>query len=214
MPTQEEEKASVEPAAKARPILKPSSTSNWNFIPMEQRKWIDIEEKRCKDPYCFQMSKIITQLLRHKEVGREEDAGVPYDRVVEKCKEVLSEDSRYWSDEIKEKLSMALYWSAKKWIDVLSQGGGQRKRFQYSLKPNCPGKHQSCIARQCIVTKGFYQVRLSRRKRKGIEINSAWQTCRILYCCEPDKMDDEQGLRETFWDLSKARIAPCKYTWK
>ena len=46
------------------------------------------------------MSKFMTQLLRHKEVGREEDAGVPYCRIVDKCKEVLSDDSRYWSDEI------------------------------------------------------------------------------------------------------------------
>ena len=113
----------MKPAAKARPIL-----------------WIDIEVKRSKDPRCFQMSTFITQLLRHKEVGREENARVPYDRIVEKCKEVLSKDSRYWSDEIKEKISMAPYWSAEKWIDVLSKGGGQKKRFQYCSKPNCPGK--------------------------------------------------------------------------
>ena len=37
MPIQEEERASGKPAAKARPILKPSSTSNWNFIPMGQK---------------------------------------------------------------------------------------------------------------------------------------------------------------------------------
>ena len=140
MPIQEEERASEKPHAKARPILKPSSTSNWNFIPMEQRKWIEIEVKRSKDPYCFQMSKFITQLLRHKEVGREQDAGVPCDRIVEKCQEVLSEDSRYWSDEMKEKISMAPHWSAEKWIDVLSKGGGQKKRFQYCLEPNCPEK--------------------------------------------------------------------------
>ena len=41
------------------------------------------------------MSKFIPQLLRHKEVGREEDAGVPCDRIVGKCKEALSEDSRF-----------------------------------------------------------------------------------------------------------------------
>ena len=85
MPIQEEERASGKPAAKARPILKPSSTSNRNFIPMEQRKWIDIEVKRSKDPYCFQNSKFITQLLRHKEVGREENAGAPYYRIIDKC---------------------------------------------------------------------------------------------------------------------------------
>ena len=86
------------------------------------------------------MSQFITQLLRHKEVGREEDDGVPDDQIVDKCKDVLSEDSRYWSDEAKEKMSMAPYWSADKWMDVLSEGGGQKTRFQYCLKPNYPQK--------------------------------------------------------------------------
>ena len=95
MPIQEEEGAARKPAAKARPILKPSSTSNWNFIPIEQRKWIDKEVQRSKDRSWFQMSNFITQLLRHKEVGREEDAGVLYDGIVQKCEEVLSEDSRH-----------------------------------------------------------------------------------------------------------------------
>ena len=78
--------------------------------------------------------------LRGKEVGREEDARVPYCRFVEKCKEVLSEDSRYWSDEVKQDLKMAPYLSAEKWMDVLSKGGGQKKRFQHCLKPKCPEK--------------------------------------------------------------------------
>ena len=60
--------------------------------------------------------------------------------LLKKCKEVLSEDSRYWSDEVKQKLNMAPHWSAEKLIDVLSKGGGQKKRFQYCLKPNCPGR--------------------------------------------------------------------------
>ena len=42
MPIQEEERASGRPAAKARPILKPSSRSNRNVIPMRERTWIDI----------------------------------------------------------------------------------------------------------------------------------------------------------------------------
>ena len=40
MPVQEEERASGRPVAKAKPILKPSSTSEWNFIPVGQRRWI------------------------------------------------------------------------------------------------------------------------------------------------------------------------------
>ena len=47
---------------------------------------------------------------------------------------------RYWSDEIEEKMGMYPYWSANKWTDVLSKGGGQEKRFQYCLKPICPEK--------------------------------------------------------------------------
>ena len=46
MPIQEEERASESPAAKARPMLKPSSTSNPNPIPMRERKWIDIEVRK------------------------------------------------------------------------------------------------------------------------------------------------------------------------
>ena len=38
MPIEEEEKASVKPAAKARPMLKPPSTSGWDFIPYRTEK--------------------------------------------------------------------------------------------------------------------------------------------------------------------------------
>ena len=54
--------------------------------------------------------------------------------------EVQSEDSRYRSYEVKQNLKMAPHWSAEKWIHVLSKGGGQKKRFQYCLKPSCPGR--------------------------------------------------------------------------
>ena len=101
MPIQEEERASGRPAAKAKPILKPASVSNPNFIPMKDRRWIHIEVQKSKDQSCNQMSKFITNLLRHKEIRREEDAGVPYDRIVEKCKEILPKGSRYWSNEVK-----------------------------------------------------------------------------------------------------------------
>ena len=84
MPIQEEEKASGKPAAKARPTLKPSSTSDMNFTQMEQRQWIDIEIQESNDPLCFQMSKFITRLLRQKV--REEDARVHYDQIVDECR--------------------------------------------------------------------------------------------------------------------------------
>ena len=94
------ERASVKPAAKAKPLLKRASISNPKFIPMKDRKWIDNEVQKSKDQNFYQMSKFITNLLRHKEIGREEDAGVPYDRIVEKCRDKRSKDSRFWSHDV------------------------------------------------------------------------------------------------------------------
>ena len=141
MPIQEEVKASVNPAAKARPILKPSSTSGWDFTPVEQRQWIDIEIQESKDPYCFQLSNFITRLLRHtKQVNREADGAVHYDQVIDECKKKLSDETGYWSDEMMKQLTNVPYWSIDTWISILAKGEGQKKRFQYCLNPNYPQK--------------------------------------------------------------------------
>ena len=97
LPIQEEEKASVKPAEKATPILKPSSTSLFRLVfswfkatlhqvfspcfPVDStptntshtaqyslwtEQWIDSEIQESKDPHCFQVSKFITRLLRHR----------------------------------------------------------------------------------------------------------------------------------------------------
>ena len=71
MPIQEEENASGKPAAKARPILKPSSTSGWVFTPIDQRQWIDIETQESNDPPVFKC--------------READGAVLYDQVIDEC---------------------------------------------------------------------------------------------------------------------------------
>ena len=187
VPIQEEEKASEKPAAKARPILKPSSTSDWDFTPVEQRQWIDKEIQESKDPHCFQVSKFITRLLRHsKQVNREEEAGVHHHQVVDECKKKLSDDTVYWSDEMKKQLTNVPYWSIDKWISVLAKGGGQKERFQYCVNLDCPQKFLYLRAIQghsgrkinlalqdnVLLTDGFYRVCISRRKRKRIEVNS------------------------------------------
>ena len=71
MPIHEGQETSGKPAAKAKSILKPASTSNPNFIPMTDRRWFDIEVQKAKDQSCHQMSKFIANLLRHREDGRE-----------------------------------------------------------------------------------------------------------------------------------------------
>ena len=113
----------------------------------------------------------------------------------------------YWSVEVKKDYVNAPHWSIEKWISVLAKGGGQKKRFQHCLNPSSiplPSSnsrtfrkyYQSCIARQCIVTRRFYRLYLPRRKRKRIEVNSeSWfdsrrsqsqnrQTSCVLHCCE------------------------------
>ena len=184
----------------------------------------------------------MTRLLRHKEVGREEDSGVPKSRIVDNCKEVLSSDSRYWSDEMKEKLSMAPYWSADKRTDVLSKGGGQKKWFQYCLKPKFPHKLQNLrailghsgkaysgnarinpalqdnVLLPKVFTKYVYHVgngeELRSIVRDGLVPGGfCTKTGRqAVFFTVVNPMDDEQGSRETFCDLSKARIAPYKNT--
>ena len=125
MPIQEEEKASGKPAAKARPILKPSSTSGWDFTPMEHRKWIDIEIQESKDPHCFQVSKFITRLLRHSQkVYREADGAVHNDQVVDEYKNKLSDDTGYWSDEMKKQFANAPYLSTYRHRAVSSPPSG------------------------------------------------------------------------------------------
>ena len=59
-------------------------------------------------------------------------------QVVDECKRKLSYNIGYWSDEMKKHFATVPHWSIDKWISVLEKGGGQRKRFQYCLNPNCP----------------------------------------------------------------------------
>ena len=134
--------------------------------------------------------------------------------------------------------------AADKWIDVLSKGGGQKKRFQYGLKPNCPEKlmylraiqgHsgkaysgntrinpalQDNVLLPKDFTKFFYHVRNGKELRSKVRnglVPGGFSTKtgrRAVFFTVENPMDDEQGFRETFCELSKARIALYKNTWK
>ena len=80
------------------------------------------------------MSKFITNLLRRKNVGREGDAGVPQCRIIEECKKVQPEDSKYWTEEQRQRLLTAPYWSANKWMEVLAKGSGNKKKVSILLE--------------------------------------------------------------------------------
>ena len=76
-------------------------------------------------PIIFKCQNFITRLLRHsQQVRREEDGGVHYDQVIEECTEKLSDDTGYWSDEMKKQFAFAPHWSFEK-MDISS---GERWR--------------------------------------------------------------------------------------
>ena len=138
---------------------------------------------------------------------------------------------------------MAPHWSEDKSIDVLSKSGGQKKRFQYCLKPSCQGRllyfppiqghsgrvHSGNAPIDPVLqdnevlpmnfTKCVYHVghgnELRSTVRNGlIPGGCSTKTGRYaVFFIVVDPMDDELGLRETFFDLSRARIAPYKNTW-
>ena len=84
---------------------------------------------KCKDQRTNLVIRCRSSLLyslRHRDVGREEHAGVPYDRNIDKCKDKLSKDSRYWPNEAKQDLKMAPQGPAQKWIDVMTKGSGNK----------------------------------------------------------------------------------------
>ena len=115
----------------------------------------------------------------------------------------------------KEKVSILLESELSSAIPVLSSNSRTFRKH-----------NQSCIARQSTVTRRFYRVYFSRRKRKRIEVNSeSWFDSRrsqsqnrqtsCVFFTVVNPMDNQDGLGETQCDLSQARIAPYKKnTWK
>ena len=93
--------------------------------------------------------------------------------------------SKGWRTE--EKFSILLESELFSSIPVLSRNPRTFRKY-----------NQSCVARQCTVTRRFHRVYLSRRKRKRVEVNSeSWfdfrvsqsqnrQTSCVLHCCESD----------------------------
>ena len=75
-----------EDAAKARPVLKPSSTSVGTPLLWNKKQWIYIATQKSKDPYCFQVSKFSTRLLRHSKLIDKKMVEFHYDQVIDECK--------------------------------------------------------------------------------------------------------------------------------
>ena len=104
----------------------------WNKESGSTLKW--------KDPRTLIASRCQNSLLNYFDTRELVEKKMPEFLMIElfeKCKDVsIRGFSRYWSDEIKEKLSMAPYWSAETWIDVLSKGGGTEEKVSILFGKN------------------------------------------------------------------------------
>ena len=101
--------------AKAQPqrreLVELSST-----IPMNERKWIDIELGESSFS-AYEISEKVIHLLRHSQtVQREEDGAVQFWRI---------------KNYLQSQFPQVLYWSDNRWKACLAAGGGAKRRYQY-----------------------------------------------------------------------------------
>ena len=110
----EEQKALEKPNAKARPRMKSTITPTPVSVPLQERKWRDVNPGR-HDRYVI--SKAMIRLLRHDQtILRETDGAVKFDDTIVEFK--------------KKRFDGALQWSFEDWTSILARGGGQKARFQ------------------------------------------------------------------------------------
>ena len=93
----EEDIASGNPIAKARPRQKPKGTLTSVSIPVLEREWINIETQRSHDHKCYEVSKAMTRLLRHDQsVFGGSDGAIHYSGIIEEIS-ILRESKLFQS---------------------------------------------------------------------------------------------------------------------
>ena len=102
-------KAKAKPQRRA-PVDLPS------IIPMNERKWIDIEPGD-SSLSAYEISKKVINLLRHSQtVQREDDGAVQFWRI---------------KNYLRNQFSQVQHWSDDRWKLCLAAGGGAKRRYQY-----------------------------------------------------------------------------------
>ena len=87
-----------------------------SIIPMNERKWIDIEPGN-SSLSAYEISKKIINLLRHSQtVQREDDGAVQFWRI------------KFY---LQSQFPQVQHWSDDRWISCLAAGGGPKRRYQY-----------------------------------------------------------------------------------
>ena len=101
--------------AKAKPRRPTSACSSTRTVPICEGIWTDIEPGT-QSNLAYPVAKILTTLLRHGQLPREEDGAIEFWRLKDDLRNDV-ENSQHWSDE--------------KWKSKMQGCGGNKKRFQY-----------------------------------------------------------------------------------
>ena len=103
--------------ATAKPQRREAATYSSSIIPMNARKWIDIERGN-HSLSGYEVSKKVIHLLRHsQQVQREEERAVHFWRIKE---------------HLQSQFPQIPYWSDDRWKACLvAGGGGAKRRYQY-----------------------------------------------------------------------------------
>ena len=101
--------------AKAKP-QKREAVELPSTIPMNERKWIDIEPAE-SSLSAYEVSKKVVNLLRHcQTIQREDDGAVQFWRI------------KFY---LRNQFPQNQYWSDDRWKACLAAGGGSKRRYQY-----------------------------------------------------------------------------------
>ena len=101
--------------AKAKPQRREPVDSP-SIIPMNERKWTDIEPGN-SSLSAYEISKKVIHLLRHSQtVQREDDGAVQFWRI---------------KNYLQNQFPQTTYWSDDRWKACLAAGGGAKRRYQY-----------------------------------------------------------------------------------
>ena len=89
-----------------------------SVIPMNERKWIDIEPGESSFS-AYEISKKVINFLRHSQTLQREDDGAV----------------QFWKIKnfLQNQFPQVLYWSDGRWKACLATGGGPKRRYQYCI---------------------------------------------------------------------------------
>ena len=106
--------------SKAKPKPKLVVNLSSNYVPIRERKWIDINPANFSQT-CFAVSKDMIRLLRHAKNSPQEDDGAV------RCDDLIGE--------FRVKFVGTLQWTVDDWENCLAKGRGEKKMFPFCLNP-------------------------------------------------------------------------------